>query len=149
MLAARYVLATLSTMKENAGFVYRTHATAGALVADHCAHWQDLLDPKHRRVLDIETERLRRTCPDAHAMLRAYLEACLAGVSAHLDAVDLEVLVVCVWHHVHAQAARGALLDAATCEVAVNGALKSVRDIVCANAAKHAGSDPCGIARFA
>jgi hypothetical protein len=148
LLAAPYVHATLRAMQRNAGFVYRTHATARDLVVDHCAHWRDLLDPTHRRLLDIETERLRRTCPAAHEMLLAYLAACLDGVAA-LAAFDLAVLVVCVWHHVHAQAARGAPLDEATCEIAVNGALKSVRDIVRSNAARHTGDDPYGIARFA
>ena len=147
LLSSRYVHQTLATMNENAGFVYRTHATARELVVDHCAHWNDLLDPKNRRLLDIEMERLRRTCPAVTAMLHSYVSACVTPGTT-ID-VDLAVLVVCIWHHVYAHAIRGAPLDEATCERAVGGALKSVRDIVWSNAALHTGFDPYGIAQFA
>ena len=147
LLSAQYVYSTLCAVKENAGFVYRTHRTARDLVARHCQHWEDLLDPKGRRLLELETERLRRSCAGVAAMLHSYLTACLGDV-AELESVDLAVLVVCIWHHVYVAAAGGAELDAPACDAAVNRALKSLRDIVCANAAAHTGVDPYGISRF-
>ena len=146
-LSTPYVHSTLCAIKEHAGFVYRTHRTATDLVARHCAHWEDLLDPKNRRMLDLETERLRRSCAGVEAMVDSYLAACTRDV-ADVESVDLAVLVVCIWHHVYAAAAAGVPLDSPACDAVVNRALKSLRDIVCSNAAAHSGVDPYGISRF-
>ena len=81
-------------------------------------------------------------------MLGSYLAACLCDV-AELESVDLTVLVVCIWHHAYVAAAGGMHLDAPACDTIVNSALKSLRDIVCSNAAAHTGVDPYGISRGA
>jgi hypothetical protein len=151
MLAEPYVGRTLAAIKRHAGVAYAAHATAREVVRDHCAHWEDLLAPERRRTLDVEVERLRRMCAEAEPALLAYARACVEGVApeAPLERVDVAALVVCVWHHVWAAAARGASLDAAACAAAVNDALKSVRDVARALAVAASEHDPYGIARYA
>jgi hypothetical protein len=148
---AGYIAQTLAEIQRNAG-PFALHATAREVVVAHAGHWTDLLAKDQYRALELETERVQRMLPGFAAELQRYCAACLdvipAALRPPLQHVDVSALVACVWHHVHAAAARGVALDDAACRECANLALKSVRDIVRAHAAARAAHDPYEIARF-
>jgi hypothetical protein len=148
---AAYVSSTLAEILRNAG-PFAVHATAREVVVAHAAHWADLLAREQFRTLELETERLQRLLPGLDAELQRYGGACLEvipeDIRPALQRVDVSALVACVWHHVHAAAARGLALDDAAVRECANLALKSLRDIVRAHAAARSRHDPYEIARF-